>query len=396
MTWNTPKSSYTVRVNKINNIPQEIFDALAKSKNPICCISARPDFDGYCSALAIYYVIKQEYGVELKLTYYNPISDVFRQTINQFADCNLIETNVSPRTIDFSQYDLLLYTDCSDKGFIADPTIADFVIPPHLVSVNIDHHQAYNNYFATYNYVDYVSSTCTILYELFKTLGIKVNSQVAALLLLGVLDDSLLFQVDSVRPRDLVLTSELIEHLPGKSLFDFVHDLTYNQTKTEIYFAKITFEHMVLDLSNQVVYSYILQDDFSKYGIDLDDEPSVSPIELIRKVQGTKYAFLLKQQKTDLRAFSLSMRSRDEDFDVSVIARAFEGGGHKMAAGGMVYNADSPEEAIEKVIAKANVIYPSLSQTNLWSRDTFACFLGSMQLLVIRRSPRCNQHRVVF
>ena len=117
---------------------------------------------------------------------------------------------------------------------------------------------------------------------------------------------------------------------------------------------------MTLDLNHQVVYSYILQDDFAKYGIDLDDEPSVSPIELIRKVQDTKDAFLLKQQKTDPRAYSLSMRSRDEDFDVSVIARAFEGGGHKMAAGGMIYDADNPEEAIQRVIAKTSEIYPEI------------------------------------
>ncbi len=337
-----------------NNSPQEIFEALSKAKSPICCVSARPDYDGFCSALVMNEFMANEFGVDLRVVYYNSIADSFKLVIDKFTDLSQIEESVDVGSIDFSKYDLMLYTDTSDKGFIADPKIENFEIPKDLVSINIDHHAGQNDYFADYNYVEKASSTCVLLYDLFKKQGYEITPTMASLLVLGILDDSLIFQVEEVRTKDLTAVAELIDLIPARDLFDFVYELTYNQTKIEFLYSKLALKNAILDEENECVYSFITQKEMEEVGISLADKPSISPVELLRKVAVTDYAFLLKQSEDDPRAYSLSLRSHDPDFDVSVIAREFGGGGHKMAAGGMIYDVGSPQEAIGRVISKVN------------------------------------------
>ncbi len=337
-----------------NNSPKEMFGAMEKAKSPICCVSARPDYDGFCSALVMNEFMANEFGVDLRVVYYNSIADSFKFVIDKFTDLSQIEESVDIDSIDFSKYDLMLYTDTSEKGFISDPKIENFEIPENLVSINIDHHSGQNDYFADYNYVEKASSTCVVLYDLFKEQGYEITPTMASLLVLGILDDSLIFQVEEVRTKDLIAVAELIDLIPLRNLFDFVYELTYNQSRTEFMYSKLTLKNATLDEDNECVYSYITRQEMEEAGIALASKPSISPVELLRKVAVTDYAFLLKQSDDDPRAYSLSLRSHDPDFDVSAIAREFGGGGHKMAAGGMIYDVDSPQEAIERVISKVN------------------------------------------
>lgn len=64
--------------------------------------------------------------------------------------------------------------------------------------------------FGAYNLVDTdSSSTCEILYDLFKEMGNVVNIQVATLLLFGIIRDTNCFK-NSIRPHTFEVTSGLI------------------------------------------------------------------------------------------------------------------------------------------------------------------------------------------
>ncbi|HEY7876620.1 MAG TPA: DHHA1 domain-containing protein, partial [Gemmatimonadaceae bacterium] len=58
-------------------------------------------------------------------------------------------------------------------------------------------------------------------------------------------------------------------------------------------------------------------------------------IDQLRALEGTKVAALVRELSTGERAgqHKVSLRATDDDVDVSVIARAQGGGGHRRAAG---------------------------------------------------------------
>ena len=78
----------------------------------------------------------------------------------------------------------------------------------------------------------------------------------------------------------------------------------------------------------ELVVSYVLQEDYLKYKIESSETDFL--IESIRLVKESNIALLLKEQED--KSFKGSLRSRNE-LDVQQIASLFGGGGHKAASG---------------------------------------------------------------
>src|SRR5258708_2441734 len=67
-------------------------------------------------------------------------------------------------------------------------------------------------------------------------------------------------------------------------------------------------------------------------------------------VDGTNFGIVMTEDENN--NLKISFRSRNQNFDISKLAEQFGGGGHKMAAGGIIK--DMPfEKAVEKVLDTA-------------------------------------------
>jgi len=81
-----------------------------------------------------------------------------------------------------------------------------------------------------------------------------------------------------------------------------------------------------------VTFSYLSREDFRMAGAE--ESYSEGIIDQLRSVQGTKVAALARELLDgDGARKKVSLRSTDGDIDVSAIARAGGGGGHRRAAG---------------------------------------------------------------
>ena len=91
-------------------------------------------------------------------------------------------------------------------------------------------------------------------------------------------------------------------------------------------------EHAQMLEGGRLVVSHLDKDDFADAGAE---EPfSEGIIDYLRAVEGAEMAALIREPPTvngPLRRISL--RTTEEDLDVSAIARKSGGGGHKQAAG---------------------------------------------------------------
>ena len=337
---------------KPNNTPAEIFFAIKNSKKPICCLDSRLDCDAVSSAMVMKRVLKQKFNLNLELTYVSAINEHFQEKYKGITSLKSIRQEVDPASINYDAYDLMILLDCGDPGHLSQDD--DFKLPDNIPSINIDHHNDSNDSSCTLNYVVRAPSTCSILYEILSQEGIKIDCISAKLIMLGIIEDSGVFQYDKIRPQDLRMAADILEQTK-KDLFWYTYRITYHEEPEETNLKKLTFVNYRIDLKNKIAYSFASKTDYAKFGISKEFKTGNSPADFIRKTDGIYFAFFIREKEgpMGMPVYVVSLRSHLADYDVSQIAAEFGGGGHIMASAFRINNAINMNDAIKKVIAAA-------------------------------------------
>ncbi len=203
---------------------------------------------------------------------------------------------------------------------------------PGMHILNIDHHHD-NTRFGTVNLVvPEASCTAEIVWDLTGELGVKPTLTVAEALYVGLITDTGRFMYENTGQR---------AHLMAASLIDAgvdVHDV-YRRVYEGVPYGKLAL--LARGLANveryddgRLTLTALTATDFS----DSDAEESYSEgvVDHLRAVQGTEVAALVRDRigNPDVAGLrKVSLRSGNDRIDVSVIARAQGGGGHRQAAG---------------------------------------------------------------
>jgi nanoRNase/pAp phosphatase (c-di-AMP/oligoRNAs hydrolase) len=328
----------------MNNTPQEIWQAIISAKNPILTIDSRFDFDAFGSALALREAM-QRLGLKLRLTY----TDVIPERALEFISIDGIEQELEPSKIDFSQHDLLITIDSQD--YIRTSKRGEFTPPENITKVKIDHHgeQIYN---ADFHYLRPASSSCRLMWEIFKANGVVIDQKIAELLAVGLLTDSGFLQYESVDSEDFRMMADLIDS--GLDSAGLYWKFTSNVSVDNLKFIQLIYSNMVIDFENKWAYSFYMHDDIKNAGINKEMVFS-NGADLLKRLKGVDFTFVVKQSDSNPKDYNASFRSRLPEVDVSIFAKGFEGGGgHKMAASGTVTGVADIQEAIKKTIEVIN------------------------------------------
>jgi len=196
--------------------------------------------------------------------------------------------------------------------------------------LNIDHHHD-NTRFGTVNHVvEDASCTAEIVWDLMEPLAVGSTIEIAEALYVGLVTDTGKFMYENTGPRAHVMAAELIA-----AGID-VHGI-YRRLYEGMPYAKLELLGRALASLERVddgmlTFSYIDRDDFRMAGAE--ESYSEGIIDHLRSVEGTKVAALARELfDGDGARKKVSLRSTDGAIDVSVIARAGGGGGHRRAAG---------------------------------------------------------------
>src|SRR5919112_2865732 len=231
---------------------------------------------------------------------------------------------------------VLVAVDCANESRIADPEVLGRVP----LSVDIDHHHD-NTRFGQLNLiVADASSTGEVLRDVFHELGIELTPEIAEPLYIALVTDTGRFQYANTTPKALRLAAELVE--AGAD----VHRI-FQGVYESVQFAKLKLLARALERAQVyegggLVISYMLRDDFGQVGAV---EPySEGIIDFLRAVEGADMAALIREPpRGGSPARRISLRASHDELDVSAIARASGGGGHRQAAG------FSSDESIEEI-----------------------------------------------
>lgn len=195
--------------------------------------------------------------------------------------------------------------------------------------INIDHHHD-NTRFGAINHVDpHASCTAEMVWDLMHGLGVALTTAIGEALYVGLVTDTGRFMYENTGPRAHEMAAELLE-------FGVDAHAVYRQLYEGIPQGKL--ELLARGLSNVerfdgglLTITHLTRDDYRTAGAD--ESYSEGVVDHLRSVAGTAVAGLVRDQLAGDPARKVSLRATDDRIDVSVIARALGGGGHRRAAG---------------------------------------------------------------
>jgi phosphoesterase RecJ-like protein len=223
----------------------------------------------------------------------------------------------------------LVFLDC---GNLQRNPAAVFGQSAGLHIVNVDHHHD-NTRFGTVNLVDdHASCTAEIVWTLMRELGVTPSRTVAEALYVGLITDTGRFMYENTGAGAHLMAADLI----GAGVD--VHDV-YRRVYEDVPYGKLAL--LARGLANverydggRLTMSALTATDFT--ASNAPESFSEGVIDHLRAVEGTQMAALIRDRLggPDVAGMrKVSLRSGSDGIDVSVIARAQGGGGHKQAAG---------------------------------------------------------------
>ena len=217
--------------------------------------------------------------------------------------------------------------DCASERRIGPDTAP---LARAVLVVNIDHHHDNTRFGAVNLVVADASSTVEIVRDVLGLLGVPLTPEIAEPLYVGLVTDTGRFQYTNTTPKALRLAAELVE--AGAD----VHGI-FREVYETVQFAKLkllarALERAELYEGGRLVISSLLRDDFGAVGAE--EAYSEGIIDYLRAVEGAEMVALIREPPRDEGpARRISARSSRDEIDVSAIARAAGGGGHRQAAG---------------------------------------------------------------
>ena len=195
--------------------------------------------------------------------------------------------------------------------------------------VNIDHHPKNDIWkLANINIVDEkASSTCEIVYNIFEKADIKISHQVATALLTGIYTDTGGFQHATTTAKTLKIASELMSM--GAKLKKISGNISNFKSISMLKLWGIVLNRMVSRSDLGLIYSVITRDDIKKCRAKEEDLAGV--VNLIATIPEERASLLLYELPNG--KIKGSLRTENNEVDVSQIASLFGGGGHKRASG---------------------------------------------------------------
>lgn len=248
---------------------------------------------------------------------------------------------------------LFIYLDCHSP----DRTGFQSSLFEGKESIVIDHHMAggRKELENSLRIVDSAaSSTAEIILNLAEGLNWKMDRDVSLCLLAGILSDTGTFQHSNTSSKALSAVSRLVKS--GINL----KRLAENLFKRREFGGSLKIWGEILarisvDQNTKMAISFVSLEDLKKYGVGEDELAGL--VNLLSGIPESDFSLLLVENK--FGKIKASLRSESyKGVDVAKIAKAFGGGGHKLAAGFEIEGRIEEQfEMIKEKIAKEIKIY---------------------------------------
>lgn len=216
-----------------------------------------------------------------------------------------------------------IFVDCADHARGGERLKARYPAP---VAV-IDHHLS-NGGFAAMNIVDSASAaTCEILAGVFFDNGLPVDAQGAQALYAGILTDTGQFRFHSTSRRCLVIAGELVAR--GARPAEAGYELYERETAGKLRLLQHYLASLQTECGGRVCIGTLRPGIFEETGSNAEDTEGL--VDYARSIEGVAIGALIEMRADG--TLKASLRAKNPEYRVDLVAAQFNGGGHACAAG---------------------------------------------------------------
>lgn len=307
-----------------------LLQKIEESKNIIIASHINPDGDAIGSGLGLYLTLTKKYpdkSIRYILEDKVPYNYSFLKGTEKIEKFDELK--------DEPKADLFIVVDSAVFKRIG--RVAELKKDAFLV--NIDHHISNDNY-GDLNIVKNISSASEVVYGVIKDLGIEIDILAGESLYTGIVTDSGNFQYDSTSIDTFRIAGELLAL--GIDRDNIINEVYRSRTLGFIRTLGIALSEMKIDTEKKLVSFLLTKDFMTKNNIQKDETEGIA--EKLLEYKDCEVAVFLKEEGNG--KIKGSLRSK-RDIDVNEVAKAFDGGGHRKAAG---FTTTLTEEEIIKII----------------------------------------------
>lgn len=292
----------------MSNIYKQIYNKIKKYDTIVIARHIAPDPDAIGSQIALRDCIKYTFPKKNVYAIGKSVSK-----FKYFGDLDKLDDN-----LDLSKV-LLITTDVPNADRVDGPDIKLFADV-----IKIDHHP-YETKFGETELVEGVCSACQLLIELINNTRLKINSDIAGKLFLGVVSDSDRFLLPYTSSRTFYLISKLIYeyNLDFTSLYVNLYERPMNEIKFHSYIA----QNLTIT-DNGLGYIIIQPEIIKQFNVDGGTASNmINDFNYIKELSA--WVFVTYDDGKDL--YKVNIRSRGPI--INKTASKYHGGGHAFASG---------------------------------------------------------------
>lgn len=229
--------------------------------------------------------------------------------------------------LNLTNFDLIITLDCADEKQAGIENRLAEIKTKKIKIINIDHHLT-NSRFGEINLVlSDASSTSEIIFSLLRAINSPIDENMATALMTGVLTDTSNFSNAATTFSSMKVAAELLKQ--GARMHEIMHHTLKNKSLGVLkLWGKVLLRLEEIPQSG-IVVTVITLDDLKEAQVDKEAVEGVA--NFLNILSRTKAILVLREEQEGIVKGSL--RTTDDQVDVSKIAKLFGGGGHKKAAG---------------------------------------------------------------
>lgn len=213
--------------------------------------------------------------------------------------------------------------DCGALDRVGD-TLRTGVLTAPLV-INIDHHLS-NEGFGALNLVEIgASSTSEVVYEILSQIDSVITPAIATCLLTGIYGDTGSFRYGSTTQRTFEVALELVRR--GAVPYEVASHLFSQVSLAGTMLQSAALLEMQIHQEGAIAELIVPRSHYDKFGAIEEDTAVLC--ERARDIAGVVISVLIRE---DEGLWRVSLRTKDGAINLSEIAAAFGGGGHRAAA----------------------------------------------------------------
>ena len=237
-----------------------------------------------------------------------------------------VDRLIPVRKLKRKKFDLFIAVD--NSGFNRMPPEVK-PVAEKLPTICIDHHVTNDDTFGNVRIVDPTASSAgEIVWRFAKWMEWKLDRESAEALWVAMITDSGRFAYDSTKPGTLRAAGDLLKHGVRTAL---INDIIYGSfSRKAIELKRLAWRSLHIWKNRKVAEVTLTRDDFRAVRGTKAEAEDV--IEIPRSVAKNEIALFFYQIPDRTKETRCSIRTRG-DWDATVLAAKFGGGGHAKAAG---------------------------------------------------------------